>query len=58
MKPFEVGGVLYSRSELMWLREELIKLRDQALDKSDMTGSVLLTHTIGVLSTVAKELES
>lgn len=57
MKPFEVAGQLYDKAALAEYREQLIGLRDAALDAGNMAAAVFTSHGIGIFAAFIKEME-
>ena len=53
----EVAGQVYGSQELKDLATAIVPLRDGALEQNQFQWSVLLSHVIGVLNTVAVEVE-
>lgn len=55
--PFMAAEQLYGREELESLRDQIIELRDAALNQGHMTWAVILSHNIAVLAVIAKETD-
>lgn len=56
LKPFTVADQLYDKEALVNHREHIIQLRDAYLAGGDMTWAVILSHNIGILAEVIKEM--
>ena len=57
MKRLVVADQTYGPTELRDLSGLIVELRDRALANGKMTWAVILSHTIGVLNTLADEIE-
>jgi len=53
-----VDGVLYTREGVEDIRQQVIKLRDSALEQADFWWAVTLSHTIAYLAEYADLLKA
>lgn len=56
MKTFDTGGVDYGPDETAELRKGLIGMRDAYLKQNDFGAAILLSHTIGLIYAMGKEV--
>lgn len=57
LKPFTVADQLWDRTSLTDLRNNMIQLRDKALEEAQMLWAIILSHNVAVLAHLIENME-
>ncbi len=53
-----IGDLAFSSCQVDEIRDGIIKLRDVALENTQMEWAVLLSHTVAILALVVKDMNN